>query len=144
MRENDLLRAPFESYVHFALSRALCAEQQPKRLPLGQGSASSIRTVRFIWCIQYWFTIQRLSSEFQQVPLRSCLHQLQLPAQTIRLQIELQKEQHLQLRHSILQDTVLAAQRQMSFFPRTIPDWNGLPREIVSAESPDCFKSNLN
>ena len=29
-----------------------------------------------------------------------------LPAKTIRQQIELQKEQHLQLRHSILQDTV--------------------------------------
>ena len=30
--------------------------------------------------------------------------------------------------------------RQMSFFPRTIPDWNGLPPETVTAESPDCFK----
>ena len=25
--------------------------------------------------------------------------------------------------------------RRMSFFPRTIPDWNGLPREFVTAQS---------
>ena len=34
--------------------------------------------------------------------------------------------------------------RQMSFFPRSIPDWNGLPQEVVTAESQDCFKSRLN
>ena len=34
--------------------------------------------------------------------------------------------------------------RQMSFFPRTIPDWNGLSQEVVTAESLDCFKSRLN
>jgi hypothetical protein len=33
--------------------------------------------------------------------------------------------------------------RQMSFFPRTIPDWNGLPQEVVAAESLDSFKSRL-
>ena len=32
----------------------------------------------------------------------------------------------------------------MSFFPKTIPDWNGLPQEVVTAESLDCFKSRLN
>ena len=30
--------------------------------------------------------------------------------------------------------------RQTSFFPRTLPDWNGLPQEVVTAESLDCFK----
>ena len=30
--------------------------------------------------------------------------------------------------------------RQMSFFPRTIPEWNSLPQEIVAAKSLDCFK----
>ena len=34
--------------------------------------------------------------------------------------------------------------RQTSFFPRTIPDWNRLPQEVVTAESLDCFKSRLN
>ena len=34
--------------------------------------------------------------------------------------------------------------RQMSFFPRTIPDWNSLPPEVVTAESLDCFESRLN
>ena len=34
--------------------------------------------------------------------------------------------------------------RQMSFFPRTIPDWNSLPQEVVTAESLDCFESRLN
>ncbi|KAI0212625.1 hypothetical protein LSAT2_002456 [Lamellibrachia satsuma] len=33
--------------------------------------------------------------------------------------------------------------RQMSFFPRTIPDWNGLSQEAVMAESLDSFKSRL-
>ncbi|KAI0213334.1 hypothetical protein LSAT2_001640, partial [Lamellibrachia satsuma] len=33
--------------------------------------------------------------------------------------------------------------RQMSFFPRTIPHWNGLPQEAVMAESLDSFKSRL-
>ena len=33
--------------------------------------------------------------------------------------------------------------RQMSFFPRTIPEWNSLPQEIVAAKSLDCFKSRL-
>ena len=33
--------------------------------------------------------------------------------------------------------------RQMSFFPRTILDWNGLPQEAVMAESLDSFKSRL-
>jgi len=33
--------------------------------------------------------------------------------------------------------------RQMSFFPRTIPDWNRLPQEIVTAKSLDTFKSGL-
>ena len=32
---------------------------------------------------------------------------------------------------------------QMSFFPRTIPDWNSLPQKVVTAESLDCFKSRL-
>ena len=34
--------------------------------------------------------------------------------------------------------------RQMSFFPRAIPDWNSLPQEIVAADTLDCFKSRLN
>ena len=34
--------------------------------------------------------------------------------------------------------------RQMSFFPRTIPDWNSLPQEIVAADTLDCFKSRFN
>ena len=33
--------------------------------------------------------------------------------------------------------------RQMTFFPRTIPEWNKLPQEVVTAESLDCFKSRL-
>ena len=33
--------------------------------------------------------------------------------------------------------------RQMSLFPRTIPDWNRQPQEFVKAESLDCFKSRL-
>ncbi|KAL8602911.1 hypothetical protein ACOMHN_062606 [Nucella lapillus] len=33
--------------------------------------------------------------------------------------------------------------RQMAFFPRTIPEWNKLPQEVVTAESLDCFKSRL-
>ena len=33
--------------------------------------------------------------------------------------------------------------RQMSFFPRTIPEWNALPEEITEAESLDSFKSRL-
>ena len=42
-----------------------------------------------------------------QVPLRSCLHQLQLPAKTTRQQIELEKrKKHLPVRHPVLQDTV--------------------------------------
>ncbi|KAL8560846.1 hypothetical protein ACOMHN_063236 [Nucella lapillus] len=31
----------------------------------------------------------------------------------------------------------------MAFFPRTIPEWNKLPQEVVTAESLDCFKSRL-
>ena len=34
--------------------------------------------------------------------------------------------------------------RQMSFSPRTLPDWNSLPQEIVAADTLDCFKSRLN
>ena len=34
--------------------------------------------------------------------------------------------------------------RQVSFFTRTIQDWNGLPQEVVTAESLDCFMSRLN
>ena len=34
--------------------------------------------------------------------------------------------------------------RQMSFFPRTRPDWNSLPQEIVAADTLDCFKCRLN
>ena len=33
--------------------------------------------------------------------------------------------------------------RKMSFFPRTIPEWNKLPQAVVAAESLDCFKSRL-
>ena len=33
--------------------------------------------------------------------------------------------------------------RQMTFFPRTIPEWNKLPQEVVTAKSLDCFKSRL-
>ena len=33
--------------------------------------------------------------------------------------------------------------RQMVFFPRTIPEWNKLPQEVVMAKSLDCFKSRL-
>ena len=33
--------------------------------------------------------------------------------------------------------------RSMSFFPRTIPEWNNLPQEIVASKSLDCFKSWL-
>ena len=32
----------------------------------------------------------------------------------------------------------------MSFFPKTIPDWNGLPQEVVTAESLDCFTCKHN
>ena len=31
--------------------------------------------------------------------------------------------------------------RQMSSFPRTVPDWNSLHQKVVTAESLDCFKS---
>ena len=41
-----------------------------------------------------------------QVPLWPCLHQLLLPAKTVRQQTELEKKEHLQPRHPILQDTV--------------------------------------
>ena len=37
-----------------------------------------------------------------------------------------------------------AQYRHMSFFPRTIPDWNSLPQEVVTAESLDCCKFRLN
>ena len=42
-------------------------------------------------------------------------------------------------------DTVQTAghSRDMSFFPRTIPEWNSLPQEIVAAKSLDCFKTRL-
>ena len=33
--------------------------------------------------------------------------------------------------------------RQMSFFPRTIPEWNKLPEDVVQAKSLDIFKSRL-
>ena len=33
--------------------------------------------------------------------------------------------------------------RRMSCFPRTIPDWNGLPEELVVAVTLDRFKSGL-
>ncbi|KAL8599335.1 hypothetical protein ACOMHN_008050 [Nucella lapillus] len=33
--------------------------------------------------------------------------------------------------------------RQMAFFPKTIPEWNKLPQEVVTAESLDCFKFRL-
>ena len=33
--------------------------------------------------------------------------------------------------------------RKMSFFPRTIPEWNKLPQAVVASESLDCFKSRL-
>ena len=33
--------------------------------------------------------------------------------------------------------------RPMSFFPRTLPDWNSLPQEVVAADTMDCFKSRL-
>ena len=33
--------------------------------------------------------------------------------------------------------------RKNTFFPRTIPEWNHLPEEIVSAETLDLFKSRL-
>ena len=52
-------------------------------------------------------TMQESSTgDVLQVPLWSCLHQLQLPAKIIRQQIELQTEQHLQLRHHIQQATI--------------------------------------
>ena len=41
-----------------------------------------------------------------------------------------------------LQDTVQTV-RHMSFFPRTIPEWNSMPQEIVAAKSLDCFKPRL-
>ncbi|KAI8521026.1 hypothetical protein Bbelb_007800 [Branchiostoma belcheri] len=33
--------------------------------------------------------------------------------------------------------------KQMSFFPRTVADWNSLPAEIVTATSPESFKNKL-
>ena len=33
--------------------------------------------------------------------------------------------------------------RKHTFFPRTIPEWNHLPEEIVTAETLDLFKSRL-
>ena len=33
--------------------------------------------------------------------------------------------------------------RQMALFPRTIPEWNTLPQDVVTAKSLDCFKSRL-
>ena len=33
--------------------------------------------------------------------------------------------------------------RQMTFFPRTIPDWNHLPEEVVAAQTLGSFKSRL-
>ncbi|KAI8479428.1 hypothetical protein Bbelb_428470 [Branchiostoma belcheri] len=33
--------------------------------------------------------------------------------------------------------------RQMSFFPRTVAEWNSLPAEVVSAKSLDSFKNKL-
>ena len=35
------------------------------------------------------------------------------------------------------------AYRRMSFFPRAIPVWKGLPRELVDVAILDCFKSEL-
>ena len=51
-------------------------------------------------------TQESSAGDVLQVPLWSCLLQLQLPAKTIRQQTELEKKQHLPLRHAILQDTV--------------------------------------
>ena len=33
--------------------------------------------------------------------------------------------------------------RQLSFFPRTIKEWNSLPPDITSAGSVECFKAQL-
>jgi hypothetical protein len=33
--------------------------------------------------------------------------------------------------------------RQSTFFPRTIPEWNALPEEVVSAATLDAFKGRL-
>ena len=51
-------------------------------------------------------TQESSAGDVLQVPLWLCLLQLQLPAKTIRQQTELEKKQHLPLRHAILQDTV--------------------------------------
>ena len=46
---------------------------------------------------------------------------------------------HVQLQHPLLQDPV----QTDVIFPRTIPEWNSLPQEIVAAKSLDCFKSRF-
>ena len=51
-------------------------------------------------------TQESSAGDVLQVPPWPCLHQLYLPARTIGQQAELQEEQHLQLRHPFLQDTV--------------------------------------
>ena len=46
---------------------------------------------------------------------------------------------HLKLQQLTTHTTVY----QQSFFPRTIPEWNTLPQNIVDSESADGFKSQL-
>ena len=45
--------------------------------------------------------------------------------------------------HSYIIPSCRTQYKQMSFFPRTMPEWNSLPHEIVATKSLDCFKSWL-
>ena len=48
-------------------------------------------------------------------------------------------ERTTQLQCPLLHDTV----QTCVILPRTIPEWNSLPQEIVAPKSLDCFKSRL-
>ena len=79
-------------------------------------------------------TRESLAGDVLQVPLWPCLHQLQLPAKPIRQQTELEKEREKKpCSYDI--PSCRIKYRQMSLFPRTIPDWNSLLQKVVTAES---------
>ena len=42
--------------------------------------------------------------------------------------------------HSIPPDSIY---RQMTFFPRNIPEWNGLPQEVTTAPTPGSFATRV-
>ena len=67
-------------------------------------------------------------------------HQLQSPTNSIQQQTQFEKKNNSSC-YDIPRSRT--RYRQMSFFPRTIPEWNALPEEITEAELLDIFRSKL-